>query len=153
MRDSKHLNDTGQRGQSMVEFALSLVILLILLSGIVDMGRALFTYMALRDAAQEGAIYGSTEPVDTTGITARVNISSNMASDMASSGDLQVQISYVDPGGNAKTTNICLGDGIVVQVAHNTFPLTMPFLGAILGTQTIPINASITDTVLRPPCP
>jgi Flp pilus assembly protein TadG len=47
-----------ENGQSMVEFAFGMVILMIILVGIVDLGRAFFTFMALRDAAQEGAVYG-----------------------------------------------------------------------------------------------
>ena len=48
-----------ERGQSLVEFAISLVIILWLLAGAVEFGIALFQYIQLRDAAQEGALYGS----------------------------------------------------------------------------------------------
>ena len=48
-----------EQGQSLVELALSLTLLLLLLGGAIDLGRMFFTYIALRDAAQEGAIYGS----------------------------------------------------------------------------------------------
>ena len=51
--------DTKERGQAIVELATSLVILLTLLAGVVDLGRALFTWITLRDAAQEGASYAS----------------------------------------------------------------------------------------------
>jgi Flp pilus assembly protein TadG len=150
--DFKNSQDKSQRGQSMVEFAFGMVVVMILMAGVVDGARALFTYMALRDAAQEGAIYGSTEPADTAGITERVNISSEYAKDMSSSGDMTVQISYTDTAGNTKTSLICLGDGVTVTVSYPQFPLTMPFLGAFIGQQWVPISASITDTVLRPPC-
>jgi len=42
-----------EKGQSLTEFGVSVVILLVLLAGTVDAGRAFFTYMALRDAVQE----------------------------------------------------------------------------------------------------
>jgi hypothetical protein len=29
----------------------------------------------------------------------------------------------------------------------------MPFLGAIVGSQTVPISATVTDTILSPSCP
>ncbi len=45
-----------------------MVILLFLVGGIVDLGRGFFTYMALRDAVQEGALYGSINPTLTTEI-------------------------------------------------------------------------------------
>jgi hypothetical protein len=139
-----------QRGQSLVEFAISLVILLLIIAGLVDAGRALFTYMALRDAAQEGALYGSTNPLDTPGIIARVEQSSNMSQDMSSDPDFDVEIIYVDA--NSSPSLQCMGDGITVRVSHRRFPLTMPFLGALLGRQWVPITATITDTILLPPC-
>jgi Flp pilus assembly protein TadG len=48
----------GQRGQSMVEFALSSVVLLLLVGGLVDIGRALYVQEALSSAAREGARHG-----------------------------------------------------------------------------------------------
>ena len=51
--------DKKESGQSLVELALSMTLLLILLAGVVDLGRAFFTYIALRDAAQEGASYAA----------------------------------------------------------------------------------------------
>jgi TadE-like protein. len=48
----------GQLGQSMVEFALSSVVLLLLLGGLVDIGRALYVQEALSSAAREGARHG-----------------------------------------------------------------------------------------------
>src|SRR5512143_273507 len=51
-----------ERGQSLVELAISLTVMLLLLSGAVTFGMALFSYVSLRDAAQEGALYGSFNP-------------------------------------------------------------------------------------------
>ncbi|MEO8744027.1 MAG: TadE/TadG family type IV pilus assembly protein [Candidatus Dormiibacterota bacterium] len=47
-----------QRGQSMVEFALSSVVLLLLVGGVVDIGRAMYITEALSNAAREGARHG-----------------------------------------------------------------------------------------------
>ena len=47
-----------QRGQSMVEFALSSVVLLLLVGGLVDIGRAIYVGEALSNAAREGARHG-----------------------------------------------------------------------------------------------
>ena len=57
-----------ENGQSFVEMAIALVILLLLVGGIVDLGRAFFSTMTLRDAVQEGALYGSIDPTNTTTI-------------------------------------------------------------------------------------
>jgi Flp pilus assembly protein TadG len=49
----------SQRGQSMVEFALSSVVLLLLVGGLVDIGRAIYINEALGNAAREGARHGA----------------------------------------------------------------------------------------------
>ena len=48
-----------QRGQSLVEFALSSVVLLLLVGGLADIGRAEFINEALSNAAREGARHGA----------------------------------------------------------------------------------------------
>jgi Flp pilus assembly protein TadG len=47
-----------ERGQSLVEFALSSVVLLLLVGGLVDIGRAIYISEALSNAAREGARHG-----------------------------------------------------------------------------------------------
>ena len=49
----------SQRGQSLVEFALSSVVLLLLVGGLVDIGRAVYTGEAISNAAREGARHGA----------------------------------------------------------------------------------------------
>jgi Flp pilus assembly protein TadG len=50
----------GERGQSVVEAALVLPLLVIMMAIVVDLGRAFFAYTAVIDAAREGARYGVT---------------------------------------------------------------------------------------------
>ncbi len=47
-----------QHGQSALEFALNLFVLLLLTFGLIDLGRAVFTLGVMRAAAQEGARAG-----------------------------------------------------------------------------------------------
>jgi hypothetical protein len=49
----------NQRGQSLVEFALSSVVLLLLVGGLADIGRAIFISEALSNASREGARHGA----------------------------------------------------------------------------------------------
>lgn len=48
-------------GQSLVEFAVTLPILLLLIFGLVDLGRAVYINNALAEAARDGARYGSVQ--------------------------------------------------------------------------------------------
>lgn len=48
-----------QRGQSLVEFAVSSVVLLLLVGGLVDVGRSIYFSEALSNAAREGARHGA----------------------------------------------------------------------------------------------
>lgn len=52
----------AERGQSMVELSLMMVMLLIILSGVLDLGRGFFSYIAIQNAAGEGALYAAINP-------------------------------------------------------------------------------------------
>lgn len=56
----------GERGQSLVEFALVLPLFLILVFGIVDFGNALQDYITLSNATREGARLGVTGVPEST---------------------------------------------------------------------------------------
>jgi Flp pilus assembly protein TadG len=133
-----------ERGQSLVELAISLVVLLFLLSGVVEFGIAFFQFIQLRDAAQEGALYGSINPANTNGIIARVRNASEEPIDLADTSLVDVTVTV---NGSA-----CAGNSVTVEVefTHNIF---MPFIPALIGTDTIPLNGNVTDTILQPPCP
>ena len=149
-----------QRGQSLVEFALSFTIILTLLAGTVDLGSAFFSYIAIRDAAQEGALYGSIaavvdnnpfngkydvgEALNTAAIETRVRQSSDHPVDLTDTSNVFVTISASNPP--------CVGGWITVMVRYD-YQVTMPLIGAIIGTQTIPVRGSVTNTILKPACP
>lgn len=137
----------------MIEFAVGIVILLTLLSGVIDLTRAFYTYMALRDAAQEGAAYGSICPDDAK-ISARVR---NMSDDPVNLNDTtNVQVdcefftssSYTDCSGTVPAP----GNGIKVTVTYNNFKIATPFIGAITG-QTITLRGEATEAIMRVTCP
>lgn len=130
-----------ERGQSMVELALSITILMALLAGTIDLGRAFFTWLALRDSAQEGASYGSIYPSRVDLIKERVwdNLEQVVPNPRV---NVAVHVGYID--------HPCLGNTILIDVNYPGFPLTMPFLGTIIGSQTINIHASVNDSILKP---
>lgn len=149
-------NKKSERGQSLVELAVSLVILLYLLSGAVEFGIIFFQYVQLRDAAQEGALFGSMGP--TADIESRVRAASDKPIDLSQNdpslpGYVGIQVTAIDKATNASETvaTACEGDGLTVTVTfdHKVF---MPFMSTFIGT-TVPLRATVTDTVLTPPQP
>lgn len=140
---SRNQRPKKARGQSLVEFAISLTLILLLLAGAVDFGMAFFTFIAMRDAAQEGALYGSMAPADTNGIIQRVRSSATMPLDLT---DPAVRVNVRIVG------NACEGGGVEVTLQYD-YPITMPLIGAVIGRNTIPLTATVTDTILLPPCP
>jgi TadE-like protein len=142
----KNVLDTKkkERGQSMVELALMITLLMVMLAGTLDLGRAFFTWLALRDAAQEGASYGSIKPGDDAAIRARIwdNLEQVINDPTHNVG---VSINYLGPK--------CLGNTIEIRVEYLNFAIGTPFLGTFYGHQTLPIRATINDTILSPKCP
>ena len=136
-------NASREEGQSFTEMAISLVFILILLAGIVDLGRMFFVFVALRDAAQEGASYASFCPADISGIQARVRSASSNPVNLYDTTAITIIISP-DCANPANAALCDTGDGLTVTVGSPTFNFTMPFLGGV----TIPLNARVTDTIL-----
>ncbi len=144
----------SERGQSLVELSISLLVLLYLLSGAVEFGLAFFQFVQLRDAAQEGALFGSMDPSNPSSlvpdpIETRVRAASSSPIDLADP-LVQVTITAKDPAGNAIPVNgACEGDALTVDVEfeHQIF---MPFIPQLIGRSTLPLKATVTDTVLAP---
>lgn len=140
----------SQKGQSLVEFAISLTFMLILLAGAVYFGIALFYYVAMRDAAQEGALYGSMNPTNLAGIQSRAANAAGpgLIRDLYDAGQLNISVTYSGPA--------CEGNGITVTLTHdyslNWLPLRS-FIEPFLGRDFIRLRASVTNTILTPPCP
>lgn len=145
----------SERGQSLVELSISLLVLLYLLSGAVEFGLAFFQFVQLRDAAQEGALYGSMDPTNPGSlvpdpIETRVRAASSSPIDLADPGLVTVTITAHDAAGNSLPVNgACEGDSLTVEVEfeHQIF---MPFIPALIGRNTLPLRAVVTDTVLAP---
>jgi Flp pilus assembly protein TadG len=140
--DINQKNSRKEGGQSLVEMAMALFILLLLVGGIVDLGRAFFTYMIMRDSVQEGALYGSINPTLTQEIRNHVLNSSDMIQDFLANEDITVEVIGA----------ACTGNIIRVSAQYDDFPITMPFIGTVIGGQTFSIKASVTDTILSPGC-
>ena len=114
---------------------------------IIDLGRALFTYISMRDAAQEGVVYASVYPKPCDRIKQRALQALDDPTGM--SVDVTLNHTACEAAGPADS---CAGNQIAVTVTNPNFEITMPFLGGVLGTQTLTLKATITGTVLQPRC-
>lgn len=132
----------SERGQSLVELAISFVFMMLLLVGIAEFGIILFQYVQLRDAAQEGALYGSMYPADTLSIESRIRGASSKPIDLQNP-EVEIFVSYPDG-------SLCEGNPIKVNVVypHKVF---MPLLPKIIG-DTLMLNGEVTDTILNQDC-
>ncbi len=141
--------DRTQSGQSLIELALILLFLIILVAGIVDLGRVLFYYVTLRDAAQEGAVYGAIYPYECDAIVSR-------AKGPLKNGGIDGAEIYVKIAGencrSATASQACAGNMIEVMVTKRDFPLTMPLLGTLIGSEHLKLSSNIKGTILRPSC-
>lgn len=142
----------NEKGQSLIEFAFGMVFLLILVTGIFDASRAFFTYMAMRDAAQEGATYAAVNPSDVGGIQTRVRDSSNMLTGLGTK--LTITVTPTVSGKYCAGVTGTTTHGIKIRVVYANFPLTMPIFGAVIGAknQSVPISTEAIDTILIPIC-
>ncbi len=149
----------SERGQSLVELSISLLVLLFLLSGAVEFGLAFFQFVQLRDAAQEGALFGSmnakidqTDPsVTENAIITRVRSASSSPINLADSSivSVDVQIDNDSVANAYAARHACEGHAIKVTVSYNHH-IFMPFIPQLVGTSTIPLHAVVTDTILAP---
>ncbi len=125
-----------ERGSNLVEAAIVLPVLLLLLAGVADVGRAFRAYIVLTAAAREGARYGMYFPSQQALILQRV-IDTAAASGV-----------YLVPGQVTVTRSVIAGSQEAMRVtASHQIPLV---LGSILGRETLTVSSFAEMPVLDP---
>lgn len=151
------LNHPSEKGQSLVEVALTFTFLLLLVGVVIDLGMMFYTYLSLRDIAQEGAIYGSYSPVLSDSLpTTHPTSSDEIYQRIIDAAKFPINSAQIQPGditvtcnGNicaAPTTDTCPGQKITVQIIYD-YRFITPLLGMVYD-QNIPLNSTVTDTIL-----
>jgi hypothetical protein len=153
----------NEQGQSLVELAVSFLILMFILGGVVDIGRMAFYYIALRDSAQEGASYASIFPYNNNEIFERIKAG------IVDTTDIDIYIKYYTSDGEIEyscTPDDCpvidstldtdcldVSNVIEVTVVDPHFEITMPLFGMIIGNETneIVMHTSVRDVIVRAP--
>lgn len=127
-----------EHGNSLLELALVLPLLLLLVLGTVDLGIGLRTAIALQNAAREGARYWSLNPDDRAGALTRINAEVNVAGlPGLTPGTITVNL---DPHSGKPHG----GRELTVVVEHE-YPL---MFGAITGLPVFPLRAETHMVVL-----
>jgi len=107
-------------GQSLIELAIILPLMLLLVMGIFDLGRAIFYYSVIHNAAREGARFGAVDHCNTAGIqNAAISLAGSLGDQLVVDEPSRV---YVD--GELSR--------IVVTVRYE-FETVTPMVGTFLG--------------------
>jgi Flp pilus assembly protein TadG len=126
-----------QRGQSLVEAALTLPVVLMLMLGLFDFGRAYYAIVALRDAADEGASYASIAPKDVTGIRLRA---SEASQELVPIEPNEVSVTY--------PPLISAGEPITVTIEVE-MELFTPFANVFVSGNTLTIKGQSTHPIIE----
>lgn len=120
-------NRGSERGAAAVEFALVVPLLLVLVMGIAEFGRAYNRQAILSGAAREGARTMALSGTSATAKTAAVNAAAPTLTLMHSN----VVITFIDSTTGADSTSTSCGTGLSTRVTVNH---TMPYLSRFFGT-------------------
>ncbi len=133
-----------KRGQSLVEFALLLPLFVLLIIGIFDLGRVFFSYIAITNAAREGARVITFWPGDTTeadvvaAVHDEIGSSPMVSEDKISKISIECDNDYDDVPEEIALANCPPEEPVRVTVTYN-FELILD----ILLNQTLTFNRSV----------
>ncbi len=136
-----------EKGQSLVEMSVGFVILVILLGGLLDLGRVYFIFLALEDGAGEGALYLAINPQCRTAADGLDCADPNNAEFRAlnSGGDMiewsSAVVSIVRP------TPYGVGEPVRLSISYQ-FPLLTPIIPPIAGVNPLTLTVTATQTII-----
>ncbi|MBN1427915.1 MAG: pilus assembly protein [Anaerolineae bacterium] len=158
-----------QHGQSLAEFALSLTLLILLLSGLIDLGRAYFVYTQLEDAVGEGALYlainprcrtsgGGTGCSDPNNAMYRIRNSGGGLVNWSDESLATVNVIYIDttdPVEHDSSVDLYghpdgyeMQDTVVVTITYQ-FRLLSPFIPGMAGGPSLPLTVRATQSIIE----
>jgi|SRR5688572_4276688 Flp pilus assembly protein TadG len=155
--------ERAERGQSLVEFTLMMIFLIVLLMGVFDLARAYFTYLALKDAVAEGAYFASAFPqcVDDNGVALQPDGIENDGAACAGDHNVLARVeTTAGEGGLIEWSSASItttlpaaieaGQVLTVSAAYQ-YQMITPFVGAIANGQVLTLTANSAATIIRVP--
>jgi len=131
-------DDFREKGQSIVEVAILFPILILLLMGVMDLGRAYYATVALNDAAEEGAMYAAIDPENLTEIQNRAV--------HASSGLITFETDNV---ARVPSSGFTAGAPVTVTVTYD-FELYTPIIQTFVGSGAIALRGQAVNAIITP---
>ena len=133
---------SGQRGATLVEFAIAATVFITAMFAVIDFGRALWTHNALADAARRAARYAVNQPASSpagaktsgTNIGPSISAIRNVAIYGNPAGGSQPMVNGLTAANlSVKYTDFGVGSGTVsVTVTDYQFQFVIPFHGATI---------------------
>lgn len=135
-----------EKGQSLVEMAISMVFLLMIMSGLFDLGRMYYIFVALEDAAGEAALFLAMNPTCENSASATECADPNNAvwrATNSSTGQLDWNLATVD----TTVYGASAGEPVIVSITFN-YQLLSPFIPQITGVNPLPLTASASQIII-----
>jgi Flp pilus assembly protein TadG len=130
-----HHGRRRQRGQSLVEFALVLPLIVLLIFGVLDAGRAIFVYNSLSQAARQANRTAIVDQ-DADRVRARAIYHAQAVGLTASDVDVCFKQPLTDQRDCSSAVDVCspMRPGCLAIVTTNyTFQAVTPLIGSIVG--------------------
>lgn len=128
IRRSNRRGTERTRGQSMVEFALTLPIFLLVIFGLIDLGRAVYVNNSLAEAARDGARHGSVQ-ARSWNEARRDNVEAWIVDRLSGVPDAEVTVECTprNPGLG------CTVEDIIVVTVRSEVEMITPIIGQLFG--------------------
>ncbi len=147
-------DDIRERGQSLVETALGMMVVLAVLAGMVDFGLAFGHRIALTNASRSGARFASRYPKLETNINMTIIealrgtfvLPEDYDHFADANEDLRIEVVCVNGIGPVGCEYATRGDQVQVTVSYDYRPI----FGGILGVQELLVGSSTIMNVLGP---
>lgn len=127
-------------GQAIAEFAIAIPLFILLVFGLIDLGRLVYVNNAIAEAAREGARWGSVQQ-RSANAAGRTAIEAHATGVMAAVPNPVVTVTC--ERGGALATTCRTNDILIVEISSEVTPLT-PVLGQLVGTPTVTATAKVT---------
>jgi hypothetical protein len=123
----------GERGQSLIELALTLPLLLLLVIGVIEVGNGINAYMTIVDAGRDGARLGSKGSASDEEIRNLVATEvDRLPNDIDQENDITVERDTV-PGSSSISVTVCYDHSLIMGI-----PLVTPNPWRMCSTTTMP---------------